>query len=642
MEKMSVKSLDLLEKNIDIIQKTFPEVMTEEEFNGKVERKIDFDKLRLLLGDDVSDREERYELRWNGKNDAIRFAQTPSSGTLRPDKESSKNWDDTENLYIEGDNLEVLKLLEKSYFEEIKMIYIDPPYNTGKDFVYKDDFRDNVKNYLEQTGQSTMTNTESNGRYHTDWLNMMYPRLKIAKNLLSDDGVIFISIDDNESANAKKICDEIFGENNFCNYFIWTKTSTPPSLSHKCRKTVEYILCYEKNKNNTRYFGSLLSGGDAPLLNTGNNIKELIFPKGTVYFNFKKNGEITSGKYEKVELMDNINIIDGLNNNEFRMKGEFKWGQELLNEEILKGTYFIIKTEKLSIRFKRVYDENNFKTPNNFLNIELNNELGIGTNESAVKELDKLKFYNVFDFPKPVSLIKYLVNMITKFDKDSIIMDFFSGSATTAHAVMQLNAEDGGNRKFIMVQLPEITPEKSEARNAGYENICEIGKERIRRAGDMIVNENKDKEGIEDLDIGFKLFKLDSSNIKEWNPEYENIDYALYERVDVVKMGRTNEDLLYEIIIKMGVEPTVYIEEIKVGDKIIYNIGMGILLICLEDEITDEIIDEILNRKSIISSIDKDIKTKVVFKESGFIRDSDKINAIQKLKQFGITEVRSV
>lgn len=217
MKKMSGKSLDLLEKNIDIIQKTFPEVMTEEEFNGKVERKIDFDKLRILLGDDVSDREERYELRWNGKNDAIRFAQTPSNGTLRPDKESSKNWDDTENLYIEGDNLEVLKLLQKSYFGRIKMIYIDPPYNTGKDFVYKDDFRDNIKNYKEQTGQSTVIHTESDGRYHTDWLNMMYSRLKLARNLLSDEGVLFMSIDDNEVYNLKKISDELFGEDNFIN-----------------------------------------------------------------------------------------------------------------------------------------------------------------------------------------------------------------------------------------------------------------------------------------------------------------------------------------------------------------------------------------------------------------------------------------
>lgn len=626
MEKMSGKSLDLLEKNIDIIQKTFLEVMTEEEFNGKVERKIDFDKLRLLLGDDVSDREERYELRWNGKNDAIRFAQTPSNGTLRPDKESSKNWNDTENLYIEGDNLEVLKLLQKSYFGQIKMIYIDPPYNTGKDFVYKDDFRDNVKNYLEQTGQATMTNTESNGRYHTDWLNMMYPRLKIAKNLLSDDGVIFISIDDNEDGNLRKICDEIFGIDNYRNTIIFRRrikslnSQFAENGLYSMNIAFEYVVMYSRSnkfsmnairqkKENVTQKGRwdvFWSNADRPTMRY-----ELLgfTPTSGQWRTTKEKAEIAVNNYKKYmnEYEDKMSI------EEYSKKtGINKFIRRIANGQGKNGgVQHWVEPSDTMLR------------NTNWLDIEV----------SEIKKEIELPFDN----PKSKKMIFELLKLV-KLNKGDIILDFFSGSATTAHAVMQLNAEDGGNRKFIMVQLPEITPEKSEARKAGYENICEIGKERIRRAGDMIVNENKNKEGIEDLDIGFKVFKLDSSNIKEWDPDYENLEYSLFERQDIIKMGRTNEDLLYEIIIKMGIEPTVGIEEIKFGEKIIYNIGMGALLICLEDEITEDLVAEIPNHKSIIDEMD----TKVVFKESGFRSDSAKMNAIQKLKQFGITDVRSV
>ena len=628
MKKMSGKSLDLLEKNIDIIQKTFPEVMTEEEFNGKVERKIDFDKLRLLLGDDVSDREERYELRWNGKNDAIRFAQTPSNGTLRPDKESSKNWDDTENLYIEGDNLEVLKLLQKSYFGQIKMIYIDPPYNTGKDFVYKDDFRDNVKNYLEQTAQNTTSNTENSGRYHTNWMNMMYPRLKVARNLLSEEGIIFISIDDNEVTNLKKICDEIFGEDNFAAEIIWEKVYSPRMDAVGFSNSHDYILCYVK-KNLSE-------------------IKREVFKQNDKQFNYidkdtglkyrrrsiRKEGSNSlrsdaPNSYFPIEAPDGELVFpikpDGT-------EGCWRWSIETYNENLKNGNVEWVKTSNgWQVYAKQYYNNDATKPPETlWFHKEVNH------NHGAAEDLRKILKAKVFETPKPKELIIKTLKIAT--NKDDIVLDFFSGSATTAHAVMQLNAEDGGNRKFIMVQLPEITPEKSEARKAGYENICEIGKERIRRAGDMIVNENKDKEGIEDLDIGFKVFKLDSSNIKEWDPDYENLEYSLFERQDIIKMGRTNEDLLYEIIIKMGIEPTVGIEEIKFGEKIIYNIGMGALLICLEDEITEDLVAEIPNHKSIIDEMD----TKVVFKESGFRTDSAKMNAIQKLKQFGITDVRSV
>lgn len=630
MENLKGKSMDLTEDNLNKLKELFPEVFEE--------GKIDFDKLRLLLGDNVEDKEERYEFTWHGKNNAIRIAQTPSTGTLRPDKESSKNWDDTENLYIEGDNLEVLKLLQKSYFGKVKMIYIDPPYNTGNDFVYKDNFKDNIDNYKKITNQTTRANPETNGRYHTDWINMMYPRLKLARNLLTDDGAIFISISNEEYANLKKICDEIFGENNYIETFLWTKTSTPPSLSNKSRKTVEYIICYEKFINSNKYKGELLENGDAPLLNSGNKSIILKFPSNTIKFKIK-DGLYKKGKYDKVELLNDIDVEQGENRQEVTIKGEFKWTQDTLNEELKKGTYFLVKSEKFSIRFQRLFNEDMYKTPTNFINeknmnIDLNSKNNIGTNETANKELIDINMNKIFDYAKPTSLIKYISKFIV--DKSDIILDFFSGSATTAHSVIQLNLENKSKNKFIMVQLPELTDEKSEAYKAGYKNICEIGKERIRRAGDKIVSENKDKEGIENLDIGFKVFKLDSSNLKSWDSSMDNLEQNLLDMESNLKQDRTNEDLLYEILLKSGVELTAKIEEIKVGYNTLYNIGQGALLACLDDKITQDVIDEIPKHKSPF------MDTKVIFKEAGFMSDAAKINAVQNLKQFKIEDVRSV
>lgn len=420
MDKLKMQTANKADENFKKLAEMFPNAVTETitgyDENGKaiVERAIDKDVLMQEISCEVVEgNEERYQFTWPDKKKSVLLANAPINKTLRPVRDDetiptgadsegkpycssgSVDFDNTENLYIEGDNLEVLKLLQETYLGKIKMIYIDPPYNTGNDFVYEDDFAQSTDEYFANSGQfdedgnRLVKNLDSNGRFHTDWLNMIYPRLKIAKDLLSDDGVIFISIDDNELENLKKACDEVFGEQNFATQFIWTKTATPPSLSHKCRKTVEYVLCYEKNLDNTRYFGSLLSGGDVPLLNTGNPIKELVFPVGSVRFNFVKNGTVRSGSYDKVELFDDIVVSDGINQNKFRMKAEFKWGQPMLNAEVANGTYFVCKTEKLSIRFQRPYDEGNFKTPNNFLNLELNKEIGIGTNESAVRELEE-------------------------------------------------------------------------------------------------------------------------------------------------------------------------------------------------------------------------------------------------------------
>lgn len=631
MEMLKGISLDLKEENLNRLKEIFPEVFEE--------GKIDFEKLRLLLGDNVEEKEERYEFTWNGKRDAIRIAQTPSTGTLRPDKESSKNWDDTDNLYIEGDNLEVLKLLQKSYFGKVKMIYIDPPYNTGKDFVYKDNFKDNIANYKEITSQTTKANPETNGRYHTDWLNMMYPRLKLARNLLREDGVIFISIDDIEVENLKKICNEIFGEENFigCAGRITKKSNNKGDF---WAPNFDYLITYVKdiNKAETFFGGVNLSAY---------NITENDGPR---------KGE----KYQLVRLymssLQNRNPeqrfwIDCPDGSKIIPPGStFPPERPILGDGIWRWTRKKFEEEKDKIVIKRVNSSNLINEKgepakwNIYTKTYLNDVIDNSTakpnsfienhiNQIGSHEIKGLKI--PFDYSKPSTLIKYLLD-VSKTKNNDIILDFFSGSGTTAHAVLNANIEDNDKRKYIMVQLPELTEEKSEAYKSGYKNICEIGKERIRRAGDKIISENKDKEGIENLDIGFKVFKLDSSNLKSWDSSIDDLENNLLSMENNLKKDRSNEDLLYEILLKSGIELTAKIEEIKVGYNTLYNIGCGALLVCLDDKITQDVIDEIPKHKSPY------METKVIFKESGFMSDAAKINAIQNLKQFQIEDVRSV
>lgn len=357
IKTVDLESKDLVAERIEQMKKLFPEIATEGDGS------IDFEKLRLILGDEVDEGNERYAFIWPGKADAIRQSQTVSTATLRPCPEESVDWDTTQNLYIEGDNLEVLKLLQRGYHGKVKMIYIDPPYNTGHDFVYKDDFGNPVENYKQQAGLTSQSNADTSGRFHSDWCSMIYPRLKIARELMTEDGVIFVSIDDNEVDNLKKVMDEIFGEENFAARFMWTKTMTPPALSYKCRKTVEYVLCYERIANNSKFFWDWLDNGDAPLLNTGNPIKVLLFPPHTIQFKFLSFGTLDAGEYESVKLMNPISIVDGWNVNEVAIEGTFKWQQSTLDEEIQRGTYFIMKTKKLAIRFQRPENRENYKTP---------------------------------------------------------------------------------------------------------------------------------------------------------------------------------------------------------------------------------------------------------------------------------------
>ena len=608
------KTPDIAEENIQKLRQLFPDVFTED--------KVDFEKLQQVLGDYVEDGNERYNFTWNGKGRALRLSQTPSLGTLRPCKEESKDWDTTQNLYIEGDNLEVLKLLQKSYHSKVKMIYIDPPYNTGKDFVYPDDFHDSLENYKKLTGQvdsegnRISTNTEASGRYHTDWLNMMYPRLRLARNLLKDDGSIFISIDNNEVDNLLKICNEVFGEDNFVDTLIWKKLYGGKNDCQWFANYHDYILVYAKNKiewnpnllpredkQNDRYTnpdndprGPWTSADFSQFGPTPNCVYEIVTPDGTSYWPKEGKRWITTHEsYLKLREENRLWFgVDGGNMPRLkRYLSEVKQG-------ISQSTF---------LDFSEV-----------------------GHSDEANKELRELMDGKCFDYPKPTRLLYRLGYL--GLGKNDLILDFFSGSSTTAHAVMQLNAEDGGNRKFIMVQLPEPTDEKSEAYKAGYMNICEIGKERIRRAGEKIKEENKDKENIENLDIGFKVLKLDTSNIRKWQPDYDNLEQSLLDYVDNYVEGRTELDVVYEIMLKYGLDLTYPVDEFVIADKKVYSIGFGMLMICLDDEITTDVAKGILEKVKELAPE----TTRVVFKDNGFKTDSNKTNIKEILKCGGIEE----
>jgi len=649
------KSADLIQENIEQLKQIFPEVIKE--------GRVDFNALNDLLGNYVDTPEERFYLNWAGKANARREAQKRSTGTLRPCPEDSVDWDKTENLYIEGDNLEVLKLLQKSYHNKIKMIYIDPPYNTGNDFVYKDNYSDNMKNYLEQTGQDKKlsTNTESEGRYHSNWLNMMYPRIKLARNLLTDDGVIFISIDEHEVTNLRKICDEIFGENNFFMNVIIRANSRGQTYK-QISKTHEYLLIITKSDETELY--ELEKNSDNSDLNLFDNVGR---------FNIRelRNRNPKFGKHNRPGLFYPIYIDtsivdkDGFSPISLKKTKEFnfevvplnsegrescwRWGKSkcelnisantldsnLVAKSKNTGGYNIYeKYRKTTYKPKSIWDETGFLTE---------------TGTIQVKQLD---FNNEFDFPKPVDLIKQCLSLSTI--GEDIILDFFSGSATTAHAVMQLNAEDGGNRKYICVQLPEPTPEDSEARKSGYNTIPEIAKERIRRAGKKIVKEQEDKvrkegglfaEERKKLDIGFKVFKLDSSNINAWDNDPNNLDVSLHNSLFNIKTDRSEDDLLYEILIKYGIELTEKINRNTIAGKTVYEMGAGSLIVCLADNLTTDVAEG-------IGKLYKEVKPKldgvkdtcrVVFKDSGFNgSDEVKTNTMLILKQHGILNVASV
>ena len=605
MDKLKMQSLDVTGSNVDKIARMFPQCVTEhKDKDGKTVLGIDFEKLRDELSADVIDEgEERYQFTWPDKKVHAHLANTPTTKTLRPCREESVNFDHTQNLYIEGDNLDVLKVIRETYLGKVKMIYIDPPYNTGNDFVYNDDFSQNADDYQENSGQfdeegnHLVQNTESNGRFHTDWLNMIYPRLKVAKDLLSEDGVIFISIDDNEQANLKKNCDEVFGESNFVANLIWEKKKKPSFLNSNLGTKTDYILCYSKDRT---YLGALSvdfteKGKKYPINNAGNSLTDLTFPPNSVKFNMNdgivRKQDMSEGNIKTILLNDFL-IENHHNKEAFTLRGEWRYSQKTLNEIISNGDEILVS--KIPFRPNHVKSGGEIKKMHNLLSIALYPQ--IGTNEDATSELTSLFGFTPFDYAKPRSLVEFLIRAATYNHQDSFILDFFSGSATTAHAVMQLNAEDGGNRKFIMVQLPEKTDEKSEAYKAGYKNICAIGKERIRRAGKKIKEENADKEGIDKLDIGFRVLKLDSSNMQDvyYTPK-EFSERDLF--ADNVKPDRTAEDLLFQVMLDLGVELSATIEQRVIDGKQVFFVNDNYLVACFDENIAESTITEIAKMK---------------------------------------------
>lgn len=593
-KKLDMMTENIADENYKKLVELFPNIVTETiDEDGNVVRAIDKDKLEQEISTRVLDGiKERYEFTWPEKKKSIIAANAPTTNTLRPCVEESVNFDNTENLYIEGDNLEVLKILQETYLGKVKMIYIDPPYNTGSDFVYNDDFSETTDEYTKKSGDydeegnRLQENKDSNGRFHTDWLNMMYSRLRFARNLLSDDGVIFISIDDNEQANLKKICDEIFGEGNFIGNIHWeskTKSQNTKTAYNKLQPKCENIFLYKKlNKNRFN------------LVKKCEKKYDFIDERGVYREHALElmNSQGIRGRESMVfDINDGVSIVSPERGKQWQL------GQDQVAIYKSRGDLYI-KDGKVILKLRPNDERTEITEP-----FWAFFDKSIGTTESAKsklkKQFDKIE---IFDTVKPVDLIKKLVFHST--DKNSLILDFFSGSATTAHAVMQLNAEDGGNRKFIMVQIPEETKEDSEAFKAGYKNICEIGKERIRRAGKKILEDNKDKEGIDKLDIGFRVLKLDSSNMRDvfYNPNDIQQD-MLSSMSENIKEDRTSFDLLFQVMLDLGVELSSKIEEFEINGKKCFSVADDFLIACFDEGIDLELIKEIANKKPVFAVI---------------------------------------
>ena len=654
MDKVKMTTPDGVTENVEKLAALFPAAVTEMRGeDGTLRKGIDFEKLRQLLSRDIVEGGERYEFSWVGKKAAMAEAARPTTETLRPVKADSRDWDTTENLYIEGDNLAALKILQESYLGKVKMIYIDPPYNTGNDFIYADDFSHSISEEFDRNGilsseeNRLFRNTDGRSRFHSDWCSMIYSRLLLARNLLTDDGVIFISIDDNEQKNMKSICDEVFGEINFITMFIWEKTQHfgRQKLNSYCNS--DYVFCYGKNLASPSLRELLVEKInsellDAPLYNASNNINCLTFPAGKVKFNLS-DGYYTESSNPEYELLTPVRVSNGYNENDFQLRFRSRWSNQTVQNEISKGTTFWVKTQGFAIR--AIYGDGKvsncaprqiiFTNSNNPMCVKSRFDWRVETSENATNQLATLLDNTLFPYPKPVSLVEYLISLLyDEFQKDFLtdctILDFFSGSATTAHAVMQLNAEDGGHRKFIMVQLPEPCDEKSEAYKAGYKNICEIGKERIRRAGDKIKAEHPDA----DLDIGFRVFRVDSSNMRDvyYKPE-EFTQTMLGEAVSNIKPDRTDLDLLYACLLDCGVPIHLPHTTTTVDGCTIHNVDNGALMACFDEHIPH----------SVIRAMAAEAPLQVIFRDSAFAADADKINVTEIFKNLSPdTKVRVI
>lgn len=630
MDKLKMHSVNKVDENITKISALFPNALTEvikgyrKDGSAIIEHAIDFEVLRQELSNVVVDApEERYQFTWPDKKRSILLANAPITKTLRPCRTESVDFDSTKNLYIEGDNLDALKLLQETYLGKVKMIYIDPPYNTGNDFVYEDDFVQSTDEYLTKCGQydeegnRLVQNPETNGRFHTDWLNMIYPRLRLAKDLLTQDGVIFISINDIELTNLTKVCDEVFGADGHIATFVWKNKYGPGALTRGVASLHEYIVCYGRT-----YPDSI----EATLSDSEKEKYKMRDEKFEVRGGYITQPLATKSKDDRPNLVYPI-LHNGI---EIWPDKQWIWSKERLytahkNEEIVinenKGKY--------SVRFKQyLRNEKGELRKGKPLSLIMS-----PFNQDGTKELEILLGRGVFDFPKPSELIKGLLSLTINGDetKDFIILDFFSGSSTTAHAVMQLNAQDGGNRKFIMVQMPEKTAEKSEAFKKGYKNICEIGKERIRLAGKKIVEQRS--EVSDKLDIGFRVLKVDSTNMQD--VYYSPAEYSqqmLIDLKDNIKPDRTPEDLLFQVMLDLGVLLSSKIEEISIGGKKVFNVADGYLMACFDSNVTREVITEIAKQQPYYA----------VFRDSGMASDSVATNFEQIFGTYSPTTVRKV
>lgn len=638
MDKMRMESVDMTAQNIDKIGSMFPNCITETiDENGKPKKAINFELLKQMLSDEVIDGEEAYEFTWVGKKAAIVEAHKPIRKTLRPCKEESKEWDKTENLYIEGDNLEVLKLLQESYLNKVKMIYIDPPYNTGNDFIYNDDFKMSVDEYADEIsetdadGNRMFKNTESNGRFHSDWCSMVYSRLILARNLLTEDGIIFISIDDNEVYNLRKICDEIFGGSNYINQFAWVSNITGRQISgYGAAKTWESVLVYSKcatltsglcvniefakskmpdaykgfNKDIRHDKHGEFAVGDT-LYNHNRKFNEetrknLVF---SIFYN-PRTEEIITGNIGEV-IKDFIEIPPHKNGDGIHKYHAWRWSKQKISKE--SYNLIVLPNSKNGYEiYTRIRDFNTTLLKDIITNIP-NGEL-------EVQKLFNNKKY--FDYPKSVDLLKTFLGSV--LDKKAIILDFFSGSATTAHAVMQLNAEDCGNRKFIMVQLPEKTDEKSEAYKAGYKNICEIGKERIRRAGDKIKSETG-----ADIDYGFRVLKVDDSNMTDVYYSADEYDQNMLSKLESnVKADRSDIDLLFGCLLEWGLPLSLPYKSEQIEGCTVHTYNDGDLIACFDKNVPDNVIKTVAKRKPL----------RAVFRDNSFANSPAKINVTEIFK----------
>lgn len=635
LDETTAASPDIVAENIAKLRELFPECFTEGSDEDGPRFKVDFDALKETLGEYVEDKEERYSFTWNGKSRARRIAQTPSTGTLRPCPDESVNWDTTKNLFIEGDNLEVLKLLQKSYHRKVKMIYIDPPYNTGNEFIYPDKFQDNLDTYLRYTGQidddgfRLGANSDSSGRYHTNWLNMMYPRLKLARNLLADDGAIVISIDDHEISNLRDLCDEVFGEENFIATVIWQKVFSPKNTAAYFSEDHDYLLIYARHKpdwsptllprsedNLSRYTnpdndprGDWMSGAIQARNYYSKGQYEVTSPSGNKFRNPR--GTYWRFSEERFKELDADNRI--------------WWGEDGGNVPRLKRFLSEVKQGVVPQTLWQYQD--------------------VGHTQEAKEELLKYVEFenseNVFNSVKPTRLLRKCLKIGTVADSEDIVLDFFAGSAPLGHAVMAQNEEDGGNRRYILVQLPEPLPTPEPK----LTTIADLGRSRLASVIREITKARKeslprDPDDMASQELGFRTLKLSSSNIKAWDADFERLEDAVYDATDSVKADRSQGDLLNELLLKFGLDLCVPIEKRQIENKAVYSVGAGALIVCLDQAITLEVVEGIAALKE---ELQPEVM-RVVFRDSGFKDDVVKTNAVQILKQAGLSDehIRSI